>query len=259
MAGAARWIEPGWPALGSVRAAFSLRQPGHSAAPWDSLNLGTHVGDDSQHVARNRQALATALDLPAQPPWLEQVHGQRVVSVTEADNDRRADAIWSDQPGQVCAVMVADCLPLLLRDDSGRYVAAVHAGWRGLAGGVIQATLATLAQHAPQAQWQAWLGPCIGPQAFEVGDEVRAAFCRKWPQAGECFVPSPSPSPSSSSQSSQRWLADLQGLAAQLLQRQGISQIWRERACTYSHPQQFFSYRRDGQCGRMAALIWRQH
>lgn len=238
---------PEWDAPARVRALCSTRRGGVSRPPYDSLNLGAHVGDDAQAVARNRARLAAGL--PAEPAWLEQVHG---VEVLDLDLRRpgdpavpRADAALSRHPGQVCAVMTADCLPVLFCDDAGSVVAAAHAGWRGLCGGVLERTVACMG--VPPSTVQAWLGPAIGPSAFEVGDEVRAAFLQHDAQAAAAFVPSANAG---------RWLADLYLLARQRLRAAGVLRTAGGTHCTYGDAARFFSYRRDGATGRMAALIW---
>lgn len=241
------WLEPDWPALPGVRAAFTLRRGGVSQAPWDSLNLGAHVGDDPAHVHANRRRVCERLSLPAEPCWLEQVHGTRMVEATAGWQVPRADAIWTRQTGRVCAVMVADCLPVLLRDTTGQCVVAIHAGWRGLAAGIIEQSLQMLAQSHGGARWQAWLGPCIGPAAFEVGPDVRAAFIQRWAHSQEAFA----------AKGEGRWFADLPRLARIQLAQCGVDEIWGGRWCTHSDAQSFFSYRRDSVTGRMAALIWR--
>lgn len=241
------WLEPDWPALPGVRAAFTLRRGGVSQAPWDSLNLGAHVGDDPAHVQANRRHVCERLSLPAEPCWLEQVHGTRMVEATASWQVPRADAIWTRQPGRVCAVMVADCLPVLLRDTTGQCVAAIHAGWRGLAEGIVQAALVELQRLHGARDWQAWLGPCIGPRAFEVGPEVRSAFVRRWPEGASAFARA----------TGDRWWADLPALARIQLAHAGVGQVWGGHWCTYTDARSFFSYRRESPTGRMAALIWR--
>lgn len=236
-------LVPDWPAPPRVRAAFTLRTGGVSGGPFASLNLGDHVGDDPAAVASNRRRLREALHLPAEPLWLNQVHGREVARFDGAPRPD-ADAAMALQPGQVCAVLVADCLPVLFADRDGRCVAASHAGWRGLAAGVLERTVEAL-PAAPGAL-VAWLGPAIGPQAFEVGEEVRDAFVAAQPEAAEEFAP----------QAAGRWLADLWGLARRRLAAAGVGAVYGGRGCTVSEPQRFFSYRRDGVTGRMAALVW---
>lgn len=236
------WILPVWPAPARVRACATTRLGGVSEGPYASLNLGAHVGDRAEHVAENRRRVREALALPAEPAWLEQVHGIQVVRAEQAP--ARADGAWTDAAGVVCAVLTADCLPVLFCDEAGSEVAAAHAGWRGLLAGVLEETV--LAMGLAPRRLLAWLGPAIGPRAFEVGEEVREAFLAIDVGADVCFTPSPRG----------RWLADLPGLARRRLQAQGLARIYGGHDCTYQHPDRFFSYRRDGQTGRMAALIW---
>lgn len=239
-------LRPDWPAPVGIRACVTTRIGGVSAAPFDTLNLGARTGDDAAAVAANRDRLIAAAGLPAAPRWLAQVHGTRVVAARDVAPDAtESDASWSERPGEVCAVLVADCLPVLLCDRDATCVAAAHAGWRGLAGGVLEATVAAL-PAAPGAL-RAWLGPAIGPAAFEVGEEVREAFLGADAGAAGCFRPSPAG----------RWLADLYGLARRRLHALGVEAIHGGGFCTYREPGRFFSYRRDGRTGRMAALIWR--
>jgi YfiH family protein len=239
------FIQPDWPVPSSVRAAVSLRTGGASGGPYASLNLGDHVGDDAAAVTENRARLARALSLPAEPLWLQQVHGCEVARF-DGVGLPKADASVSLEPGEVCAVLVADCLPVLLADRQGRCVAAVHAGWRGLEAGVIERTIASL-PVAP-VDLVAWLGPAIGPEAFEIGPEVRARFLAADAGAEGLFTPSPAG----------RWLADLFGLARRRLAAAGVVSVHGGGLCTVADPQRFFSYRRDGLTGRLAALIWRQ-
>lgn len=236
---------PDWPAPRGVRALQTTRLGGVSAGPWHSLNLGTHVGDDPAAVAANRARLRRAL--PAEPLWLEQVHG---VVVADADGDLApgvptADAVVARGAGRVCAVMTADCLPLLFCDRAGSVVAAAHAGWRGLCAGVVEATLA--AMRVPPAEVLVWLGPAIGPSAFEVGAEVRAAFVAADAAAAAAFAPQPGG----------KWLADLWLLARQRLAACGVEAVFGGGQCTVASRGRYFSYRRDGITGRMATLIWR--
>ena len=238
---------PAWPAPPQVRALQTTRQGGVSLPPFAAFNLGAHVDDDPTAVAANRQRLAR--HLPAEPRWLEQVHGVRVLDLDGSPaDDRVADAVLTRQAGRVCAVLTADCLPVLFCDLEGSVVAAAHAGWRGLAQGVLEATLAALA--VPPHQVLAWLGPGIGPVAFEVGAEVRTAFVAHAAAAAAHFRPSP--------HAPGHYLADLHGLARQRLQACGVGQIHGGGFCTYSDAERFFSFRRDGRTGRMASLIWRE-
>lgn len=237
------FIIPDWPAPAAVRAVTTTRTGGVSLPPYDSLNLGDHVGDDPLAVSTNRRYLYESLDLPAEPRWLKQVHGTCSVDVAGNVSDCEADAAYAHQKGVVCAVLTADCLPVLLCDRDARAVAAIHAGWRGLLNGVIEQTIADM---AAEAELIAWLGPAIGLEAFEVGDEVREAFVSKEAEAAAAFSVSPAG----------RWLADIYALARLRLQRCGVTSISGGEYCTFSDAERFYSYRRDGQTGRIASLIW---
>lgn len=234
-------ILPDWPAPARVKSLVTTRAGGVSQAPWASLNLGDHVGDDPAHVAANRARLRQSL--PADPGWLRQVHSARVVELGR-DANLEADAAVARQPGQVCAVLTADCLPVLFCDRAGSVVAAAHAGWRGLADGVLEATVAAM-QVAPEGIL-AWMGAAIGPQAFEVGDDVREAFVARHPEAAAAFAP----------HAPGKWLADLYRLARVRLDHAGVHAIYGGGRCTYQEADSFYSYRRDGVTGRMASLIW---
>ena len=241
------FITPDWLAPPNVRALISTRQGGVSRGIYASLNLGDHVGDDPVAVAANR-ALVSA-HTRARPLWLKQVHGTRVVDAAmDLDSDPEgvpeADASMTRQVGIACAVMTADCLPVLLCDRTGTVVAAAHAGWRGLLDGVLEATIASMG--VPGNELIAYLGPAIGPLAFEVGDEVRSAFVAVSDAAASAFHPG----------HGGKWLADIYQLARQRLTAQGIAQIDGGDYCTVTDEARFFSYRRDGQTGRMASLIW---
>lgn len=236
------WIVPDWPLPKGVRALSTTRLRGVSTGPYHSLNLGDHVGDLPAHVAENRARVAA--HLPAPPLWLSQVHGVRVVDAALAADGEPADAALVRLPGRVCAVMTADCLPVLFCHSAGQVVAAAHAGWRGLAGGVLEATLA--AMEVPGDEVMAWLGPAIGPTAFEVGDEVRAAFVAADPAAASAFV----------ARAEGKWLADLYALARLRLRACGVAAIYGGDRCTVSEAGLFFSHRRDRVTGRMASLIW---
>lgn len=242
---AAFHLTPDWPAPAGVRAAFTLRAGGVSAPPYDSLNLGAHVGDADDAVLENRRRIGRTLGLPAEPAWLEQVHGAEVADLDAEIPLLRADAALTRAAGRVCAVQVADCLPVLFAARAGSAVAAAHCGWRGLAGGVLEATLRAL--DVPADELYAWLGPAIGPAAFEVGDEVRATFVARDAHAAAAFTANPRG----------RWQCDLFALARLRLAALGVSAVYGGGLCTHADPQRFFSYRRDGRCGRMAALIWR--
>ena len=236
------FIHPDWQAPTGVRALATTRRGGASVPPWDGFNLGAHVGDDAAAVAANRATLRR--ELPAEPLWLTQVHGTRCVDAGTAVTGVEADASFTRQRGVVCAVLTADCLPLLLCDERASVVGVAHAGWRGLAAGVIEATVAAMA--APGERLMAWLGPAIGPQAFEVGGEVRDAFLAHDPQAASAFAPT----------TNDKWLCDIYQLTRQRLNALGIRRIAGADFCTASDAERFFSYRRDGVTGRMASLIW---
>ncbi len=239
-------IIPDWPAPAHVRALQTTRQGGVSLPPFESLNLGSHVGDAPLRVARNRQSLNNLL--PSEPVWLEQVHGVAVADADRAGCLPRADACIARRSASVCVVMTADCLPVLLCDRQGSAVGAVHAGWKGLADGVIEATVQ--AMGVPSQNLLAWLGPAIGAQAFEVGEDVRAAFIAADPQAASAFTPSPCTG------EGKKYLADLYALARLRLNALGISEIYGGDRCTYSESEEFFSYRRDGVTGRQGTFIW---
>lgn len=236
---------PDWPAPSNVRAYSTNRLGGVSLVPYHSLNLGDHVGDSEEAVKQNRQYIQQQLSLPSSPVWLQQVHGSWVHRLSDASvGVIEADASFSDKQGMVCVVMTADCLPLLICNRAGTVVAAVHAGWRGLCDGVIESTIRRLGCLAEELL--VWLGPAIGPQAFEVGQEVYDAFVAKDPQAAEAFSP----------KGRGYWLASLYLLARQRLHGLGVHHVYGGDFCTYSQHELFFSYRRDGVTGRMASLIW---
>ncbi|MDD5391991.1 MAG: peptidoglycan editing factor PgeF [Thiothrix sp.] len=239
------WLTPEWPAPANVRAVCTTRQGGVSVAPFASLNLGDHVGDDPYAVARNRMIVGDVLRLPTEPLWLQQVHGVDVCGMDVGTCYPTGDASVALRKNQVCVVMTADCLPVLFCNKAGTRVAAAHAGWRGLQAGVLEQTLAKL--DCPPTEVLAWLGPAIGPQAFEVGAEVCEAFMQHDPAAQAAFQPSANAG---------KWLADIYLLARQRLAAAGVSAISGGDLCTYTDAQRFFSYRRDGQTGRMACLIW---
>ncbi|MGB4074196.1 peptidoglycan editing factor PgeF [Pseudomonas sp.] len=235
------WLTPQWPAPARVKACVTTRSGGVSVVPFDSCNLGDHVGDEPQSVLKNRQRLVSLLG--CKPAWLRQVHG---IDVVEAQPGQvlEADASWTVKPGVACTAMTADCLPVLFCDRAGTRVAAAHAGWRGLAGGVLEATLESLALPADQVL--VWLGPAIGVQAFEVGAEVREAFVAQHAQAAEAFKPSQNPG---------KFIADIYQLARVRLAARGIDAVYGGDFCTFSDPR-FYSYRRSAQTGRFASLIW---
>lgn len=254
---AATGFVPDWPAPDGVGAWMSTRAGGVSAAPWASLNLGVAVGDAPAAVAENRRRFAAALG--ARPVFLRQVHGDRVLrldaSLLGQDDQHAADAAVCTEPGIACTVQVADCLPVLFAVRDGSAVAAAHAGWRGLAGGVLERTVDTLCEAAgctPDAV-VAWLGPCIGPAEFEVGAEVVEAF-------GDAAGDQPTPRfvPRRRADGSLRWLAHLPRLAHERLRRRGVAAVSGGGACTVADGSRFFSYRRDGVTGRLAAAVWRR-
>lgn len=237
------WIVPDWPAPGHVRALITSRNGGVSRGPYASFNLGLNTGDDREAVMANRASLRKLL--PQAPRWLAQQHGTAVVEADDADSPAAADASIARQPGTVCAIMIADCVPVLFTDRSGTLVAAAHAGWRGLAGGVLEKTVQRMG--ASSAEILAYLGPGIGPGAFEVGADVREAFVSQDAGALDAFV----------AISPDKWLADLYRLARRALARAGVDAVYGGEFCTASDVHRFFSYRRDRITGRMAALIWR--
>jgi YfiH family protein len=249
-----KWLVPHWPAPPNVQALCTTRDGGVSAGCYESLNLGDHVGDAPAAVATNRARLAQTLD-GARPVFLQQVHGTGVAMLDgahpPAPDGMAADAATTTAAGVACTIMVADCLPVLFTDRAGRRVAAAHAGWRGLAEGVLERTVASF--EAPAGELMVWLGPCIGPAAFEVGPEVKAAFEAHAPEAAACFAPAAAPG---------KWLADLPALARQRLRALGLAQLHGNDGsagwCTVGNPSRFFSHRRDGVSGRFAALVWKR-
>jgi len=238
------FITPDWPAPESIRAVSTTRRGGRSSAPYRGLNLATHVGDSDSDVEYNRKQLDQTLALPAKPNWLQQVHGIDIANGTSAVQPPVADGAFSSSPGEVLAVMTADCLPLLMCNKQGTEIAAVHAGWRGLLGGVIESALARFT--LPADELLIWLGPAIGADSFEVGDEVRAQFLEVDEATRVAFRAT----------QNGRWLADIYQLARIRLQKQGITAIYGGEYCTVSDVERFYSYRRDGVTGRMASLIW---
>jgi YfiH family protein len=244
-----RLLEFEWRLPAGVRAAFTTRLGGVSEAPWDSFNVGAHVGDSPVAVATNRAGLRTLLDLPAEPAWLSQVHGTAVHDldgVPPGVHPPTADAVVTRERGRVCAIMVADCLPVLFATRDGSRIAAAHAGWRGLAAGVLEQTVRALG--SPGGEIAAWLGPAISHEHFEVGEEVRAAFVAGDAGASGAFERN----------ASGRWQADLVSLAKRRLGALGVTDVSGGGWCTFADRARFFSHRRDGKGGRLAALIWRE-
>jgi YfiH family protein len=233
-------IVPDWPAPSHVKSLMTTRDNGVSRAPWASFNLDDHVGDDAAHVASNRAYLRQ--QLPSEPGWLKQVHSAKVVETGAGVPE--ADASFTRQPGTVSAVLTADCLPVLFCNRAGSVVAAAHAGWRGLAGGVLEATMA--AMQVPPGEILVWMGAAIGPQAFEVGYEVRQVFVEQHTEAAAAFV----------QHTPGKWLADIYQLARIRLGHAGVQAVYGGGRCTFTETDSFFSYRRDGVTGRMASLIW---
>lgn len=244
MAAGAQVLRPDWPAPAGIHAFTTLRHDGASATPYGQWNLADHVGDVPADVAANRHRLRVEYELPAEPSWLRQVHGRGVVDAARVQLETEADGSFSNQAGVVCAVLTADCLPVLLCSRDGRRVAAAHAGWRGLAEGVLEATVAAMGGGALIA----WLGPAIGPANFEVGSEVRAAFVERDPVAAEAFQDS----------RPGHWHADLYALARLRLASCGVDAVYGGGLCAFADAERFYSFRRDGVTGRMASVIWRE-
>ncbi|MDM0112074.1 peptidoglycan editing factor PgeF [Variovorax sp. J22R133] len=245
------WIVPDWPAPAGIHALCTTRAGGVSSGAYASLNLGDHVGDDPADVARNRSRLADAIG--ARPVFLQQVHGTQIVPLDAGSPDGlQADACSTSLAGVACTVMVADCMPVLLTDRAGSHVAAAHAGWRGLAAGVLGRAVESFGD-ADRGHLMVWLGPCIGPNAFEVGPEVKAEFEAQDPQAERFFTPAGPPG---------KWLANLSALARLQLRSMGIQEVHgndgTDTWCTVANPSRFFSHRRDRVSGRFAALVWRR-
>jgi polyphenol oxidase len=256
---ATAFLRADWPAPAGIRALTTLRSgPGVSLAPFDRFNLGLRSGDEPAHALANRQRLVEALALPAAPRWLQQVHGLHVLRFDRGENEFSpglaagdadepiADASVTSSAGVVLAVLTADCLPVLLCSRDGRHIGAAHAGWRGLSAGVLEATVASM--PVPPAQLLAWLGPAAGPQAYEIGEEVRQAFLDIDPAADAAFVPT----------RENHWCVDLYRLARQRLASAGVDAVYGGGLCTISDPQRFYSHRRDQRTGRLASLIWRE-
>ncbi len=244
MTGIKHWLVPDWPAPANIHAATTLRTGGVSLGTFSSLNPATHVSDDNERVRQNRQIIRVMLELPAEPVWLEQIHSNRAVKALKTAIVEQADASYSNESGVVCAVMTADCLPLLVCSTDGVQIAAIHAGWRGLLAGVITNTVVAMQQQ----DLLVWLGPAIGPDCFEVGPEVREAFLEKSASFNDAFK----------QQGNGKWLADIYQLARIELAALGIVNVYGGTHCTFTEHERFYSYRRESQTGRMATLIWRE-
>jgi YfiH family protein len=238
-----QWIVPDWPAPAQVRALVTTRAGGTSTGPYSGMNLGRRTADDPAAVEANHAQLNRLL--PETPRWLAQIHGSTVVDADTLTGIPQADASVACRPGTVCAILVADCLPVLFTDRAGTCIAAAHAGWRGLAGGVLANTIARM--PAQPAELMAWIGPGIGPTAFEVGDDVLQAFCANAPERKTAFKPQPTAG---------KWLCDLPALARDALRRAGVTQIYGGNFCTYTDHERFYSHRHNPVTGRMAALLW---
>ena len=245
--GGAGFIDAQWPAPENIVAGSTRRTGGISQTLYTDFNLAAHVADKPAAVAENRRRLRAELDLPTEPGWLRQVHGTGVVTAPFTEAEPEADASIARTPGAVCAVLTADCLPVLFTTRQGDAVAAAHAGWRGLCAGVLETTIDAFA--CDPRHLYAWLGPAISQTAFEVGDEVREKFLQQDPMAGDDFEKN----------ASGRWQADLYQLARRRLRRAGVDAVFGGDHCTFGEKDSFFSYRRDGQCGRMASLIYRRY
>ncbi|MCX7090321.1 MAG: peptidoglycan editing factor PgeF [Legionellales bacterium] len=238
-------LEAHWPAPPSIRAVTTTRMDGVSQADYAAMNLAAHVGDDAQDVAKNRQILRESLHLPNEPIWLEQTHSTRCVEVTSADCNRDVDAAITRQKQQVLAILTGDCLPIVLCDQQGTEIAAIHAGWRGLANGIVDNTIAKL--HAKPDQCLAWIGPAICGGCYATGAEVLEQFVGRYAFAAQAFT-----------KIEQQWYADLSKLATLILEAQGIGAVYPSQVCTFERNSEFYSYRRSAQTGRIATLIWFQ-
>lgn len=238
------WLIPDWPAPDNVHAATTLRTGGVSAGAYASFNPALHVGDHSDRVIENRRKIKALLDLPSEPVWLKQIHSNYVIDAAKSATLQQADASYSTEPGIVCTVMTADCLPLLVCDSDGTCVAAIHAGWKGLLAGIVTNTIKTLQKQ----NLLVWLGPAIGPECFEVGAEVRDAFVDKSTININAFK----------ERDGDKWLANIYQLASNELMMWGIDKIYGGNFCTFTEPERFYSYRRDKETGRMVSLIWRE-
>lgn len=231
-----------WPAPANVSAVTTTRVPGFSQAPYDQNNLGLHVGDNELHVGKNRQQLSELLNLPAEPIWLEQTHSTTCI-IAERDSDRNADAAVTRSALHPLVIMTADCLPIMLCNKQGNEIAAIHAGWRGLCNGIVENTLRKM--NADPSDLLAWIGPAICGSCYEVGEEMYSAFASKYPQSNSAFKPVES-----------RWMANLPEIAEMVLNLQGVNAVYQSDLCTFELKNQFYSYRREPQTGRIGTLIW---
>lgn len=238
------FLMPDWPAPSNVHALVTLRTGGYSMGPYTSFNLAAHTGDDPETVSKNRELLRTCFRLPSEPVWLQQVHGNRMIGADSDTGCTEADGSWTRVPGMVCAVMTADCLPVLICNQKGSMVAAAHAGWRGLHRGIV--TNAVSMFKSDPAELIVWLGPAIGPQAFEVGAEVVRSFTESNPGNESAFKKT----------DDRHWLCDLYALARLELASLGVTTVYGGNQCTYTDELRFYSYRRDSVTGRMASIIW---
>lgn len=239
------YLKPNWPAPKQVRAYMTTRLGGYSEGKYGSNNLAEHVADNLEHVSKNRARLLANLRLIQTPAWLNQTHSAISINANLAYSKTTADASFTRQTTTICAILTADCLPILICNKAGTEVAAIHAGWRGLAAGIIPNTLKQL--HSTTHELMVWLGPAIGPTAFEVGPEVRDIFISQDPHLQNAFRVSAN---------NYRWLANLYQIATHIFINHGVTAIYQDPICTYNHPELFYSHRRDGQTGRMASLIW---
>ncbi len=237
------WIKPDWPVASNIHAAATLRSGGVSQGTFDSLNLGLHVNDEPENVYKNRRIISRMLDLPSEPVWMDQVHGIDVIKSDQSKQIKKADASYTDQENTVCAVLTADCLSILLATTNGRKIAAIHAGWRGLLSGVVANTVNTMGT----INLIAWLGPAIGADCFEVGQEIKDSFIKKSEKFTQVFTKT----------NEKKYLVDIYKLAKIELASVGIKQVYGGGFCTVTDKERFYSYRRDGETGRMATLIWR--
>lgn len=238
------WIPANWPAPDHIHAGSTTRNGGYSNAPYASLNLAGHVGDDTATVCHNRQYINTELALPDEPAWLEQVHGNKVIDISSNESRQQVDGAYTSHNGHVCVVLTADCLPLLITDTNGEEIAAIHVGWRGLTNNIISLALNKFTNRTENLL--AWTGPYIHAEHYEVGDEVRDACLKTTPGASEAFHPS----------RTGHWFANLGLLVRMQLAERGLTSVSGGEYCTYRDNDRFYSYRREGTTGRIATMIW---